>query len=130
MAVTVMQWSEVEGVEPVYLKRKAASAARGAGDLIVLSRVQLPEMVRMEELGEDVLSDAEQDEEWQWEEDSCYGYPCHPKAQQQVKELEDREGSDLPEGNRFHERSMHPFQDPNEEAIHGDEIRDREKRGW
>lgn len=38
-AVTVMQWSEVEGVEPVYLKRKAAGAARGAGDLIVLSRV-------------------------------------------------------------------------------------------
>ncbi|RWW18801.1 hypothetical protein GW17_00017187 [Ensete ventricosum] len=90
-------------------------------------RVQLPEMVRMEELGEDVLSDAEQDEEWQWEEDSRYGYPCHPKAQQQVKELEDCEGGDLPEGNRFHERSMYPFQDPTEEAIQSDGDQRREE---
>jgi hypothetical protein len=46
-------------------------------------------MIWTEQLRKDVLSDADENKEWQGEQDSSYRNPGHTKTDQEIDELED-----------------------------------------
>jgi len=48
-------------------------------------------MVRLEQLGENMLPQCDQQKERQGEEYSSYGNPCHSKANQEIHKLEECE---------------------------------------
>lgn len=86
--------------------------ARCSDNLIIFRCIQLLKVVWMEELGQDMLPNGNEEEKWQRKQYSGYWYPCHAKAHQQIHNLEDGERSNLLEGNQFHEGSMNTFKNP------------------
>jgi hypothetical protein len=83
----------------------------------VLSCIQFPQMIWIENLWEDILPDENHKEERHWEQDPCYRYPCYAKAYQQVNKLEDREARYCFWRDRLHKRCMRTFQNPAEVTI-------------
>lgn len=70
-------------------------------------------MVRIEELGKDVLPYDDEHEEGEGEQDSGDRNPCHSETDQQIDELEQSEEQYGSDWHCLNERSMIPFQNPN-----------------
>lgn len=68
---------------------EATAALWGSSYFLILSGIQFPEMLRLEQLGKNVLSYAYEKKEWDWEQYSSYRYPSYSKANQEINELED-----------------------------------------
>jgi hypothetical protein len=61
----------------------------GTSNFLILRSIQFLKMVRVKQLGKQVLSNAYEKEERQWEQNSSYRYPCHPETDQEIYKLEE-----------------------------------------
>ena len=96
-----------------YLERKVEGESWGsASNFLILSCIKFLQVMRLDELGKEMLSYADEKEEWQREQDTSYRYPCHTETHQEINKLEECKYCYVFERHQLHKGSMYPFQDP------------------
>lgn len=60
-------------------------------------------MMGGKKLGENMLPNEDQQEEWYWEQYTSYRYPCYSETDKEIHKLEQSKRSNELEWNSFHE---------------------------
>lgn len=100
-----------------YPEGEAQRVSRGPSDFIVFRCIKFLQMMTRKELGKDMFSYGNQDEEWQGEQYSSNRNPCHSITDKEIYNLEEGKHGDVFVGYRLYKGSMITFQDPAKDRI-------------